>query len=187
MTNKNTISILGITGSLRDASYNTALIRAASEILPTDMKLEIIDLAALPMFDVDTEKPFPPAVVEFREKITLADAVLISTPEYNSSISGALKNSLDWASRSPDAPFAGKPVAIMGASTGVFGTARAQLQLRRVLTHIGALVMPKPEVMVARAADAFDEQGNLVNETTRKFLQDLLIGLSEWTRRISAK
>ena len=185
MTDKNTIKILGISGSLRNASYNTALIRAASEMLPTGMRLEMLDLADLPMFNVDTEKPFPPAVVKFREKIAMADAVLIATPEYNSSISGALQNALDWASRAPDAPFAGKPVAIMGASTGVFGTARAQLHLRQVLTHIDALVMPKPEVMVARAAEAFDEEGNLVDETARKFLQDLLTGLAEWTRRLS--
>jgi len=99
MTDKNTIKILGISGSLRNASYNTALIRAASEMLPTGMRLEMLDLADLPMFNVDTEKPFPPAVVKFREKIAMADAVLIATPEYNSSISGALQNALDWASR----------------------------------------------------------------------------------------
>ncbi len=180
-----TIHVLGITGSLRDASFNTALLKAAAELLPPDMTLEIVDLADLPMFDVDIEKPFPASVACFRERITRADAVLISTPEYNSSISGVLKNALDWASRAPEPPFTGKPVAVMGASTGVFGTARAQLQLRQVLTHISALVMPKPEVMVARAADAFDAQGNLVNETTRGFLQSLLTGLGEWTRRVS--
>ena len=179
------IRVLGITGSLRDASFNTALLMAAAELLPPEMTLEIIDLADLPMFDVDTEKPFPESVAQFREKVARADAVLISTPEYNSSISGVLKNALDWASRAPEPPFTGKPVAIMGASTGVFGTARAQLQLRQVLTHIGALVLSKPEVMVARAADSFDDEDRLVNETTRGFLQSLLAGLGEWTRRVS--
>lgn len=179
-----TLHVLGITGSLRDASFNTALLNAAAELLPPEMALEIVDLADLPMFDVDTEKPFPTAVAQFREKVAAADAVLISTPEYNSSISGVLKNALDWASRQPQPPFAGKPVAIMGASTGVFGTARAQMILRQVLTHIGALVMPKPEVMVAKAQEAFDEQGRLVNETTRGFLRDLLVALADWTRRV---
>lgn len=176
--------VLGITGSLRDASFNTALLNAAVDLLPPDMVLEIVDLADLPMFDVDTEKPLPASVAQFRERVAAADAVLISTPEYNSSISGVLKNALDWASRQPQPPFSGKPVAVMGASTGVFGTARAQMQLRQVLTHIGALVLPKPEVMVAKAQEAFDEQGNLVNETTRGFLRDLLVALADWTRRV---
>ena len=184
MSQSKPLRVLGITGSLRDASYNTALLNAAAELLPPGMALEIIDLADLPMFNVDTEKPFPPAVARFREQITEADAVLISTPEYNSSISGALKNALDWASRQPQPPFAGKPVAIMGASTGVFGTARAQMFLRQVLTHIGALVMPKPEVMVAKAHEAYDERGRLVNETSRGFLKDLLAALADWTRRV---
>jgi chromate reductase len=178
------LRVLGITGSLRAASFNTALLSAAAELLPPEMTLEIIDLADLPMFNVDTEKPFPESVAQFREKIAIADAVLISTPEYNTSISGVLKNALEWASRAPQPPFTNKPVAIMGASTGVFGTARAQIVLRQVLTHIGALVLPKPEVMVAKAQDAFDEQGNLVNETTRGFLKDLLVALADWTRRV---
>lgn len=184
MNTTSKIRVVGITGSLRDASFNTALLNAAAGLLPPGMALEFIDLADLPMFDVDTEKPFPISVAQFREKIAAADAVLISTPEYNSSISGALKNALDWASRQPQPPFAGKPVAIMGASTGVFGTARAQMVLRQVLTHIGALVMPKPEVMVAKAQEAFDKEGRLVNETTRGFLKDLLVALADWTRRV---
>lgn len=184
MKTNSPIRVLGITGSLRDASFNTALLMAAAEQLPPEMTLEIIDLADLPMFDVDTEKPFPFPVAQFREKLAGADAVLMSTPEYNSSISGVLKNALDWASRAPQPPFTGKPVAIMGASTGVFGTARAQMVLRQVLGHIGALVMPKPEVMVAKAQDAFDEHGKLVNETTRGFLKDLLVALADWTRRV---
>jgi chromate reductase len=185
MSQSQPLHVLGITGSLRGASFNTALLRAAADLVPPEMTLEMIDLADLPMFNVDTEKPFPVAVAQFREKVAAADAVLISTPEYNSSISGALKNALDWASRKPQPPFADKPVAIMGASTGVFGTARAQMVLRQVLTHIGALVLPKPEVMVAKAQEAFDEDGKLINETTRGFLKDLLVALADWTRRVS--
>jgi len=186
MTQVRPIHILGISGSLRDASYNTSLLLAAAELLPTDTTLEIIDLADLPMFDVDMEKPLPEPVAWFREKVARADAVLISTPEYNSSISGVLKNALDWGSRAPEPPFYGKPVAIMGASTGIFGTARAQVQLRQVLTHLGALVLPKPEVMVPKAQEVFDETGRLTSETTRGFLQDLLIKLADWTKRVKS-
>ena len=113
------------------------------------------------------------------------DAVLIATPEYNSSISAALKNAIDWASRSPNAPLNGKPVAIMGASTGNFGTLRAQLHLRQILTHVGALPLSKPEVLVARAGQVFNADGRLVDEAARGFLRDLLVGLADWTERVS--
>ena len=176
---------LGISGSLRKASYNTALLRAAAELTPPGMTLESFDLAPLPMFNQDAEKPFPGAVVEFRTRLAQADALLIATPEYNSSISGALKNALDWASRPPKQPLAGKPVAIMGASTGNFGTVRAQLHLRQVLTHVGALPLGKPEVLVARAEQAFDTEGRLVDAAARGFLQDLLAALAKWIQRLS--
>jgi chromate reductase, NAD(P)H dehydrogenase (quinone) len=179
------ICVLGISGSLRKASYNTALLRAAVELLPADMTLEVFDLSPLPIFNQDFEKPFPEAVAVFRSKVAEADALLIATPEYNSSLSGALKNALDWGSRSPQPPLIGKPVAMMGASTGNFGTVRAQLHLRQVLTHIGALSLGKPEVLVARAEQAFDAQGKLVDEMARKFLGELLVALVEWTRMVS--
>lgn len=185
MSEERTINILGISGSLRAGSYNTALLRAAAELLPAGMKLEITDLAGLPLFNQDEENPFPAAVADLRARIAAADALLIATPEYNSSISGVLKNAIDWASRAPNMPLARKPVALMGASTGVFGTARAQLGLRQVLTHLGALVLPKPEVMVMRAAEAFDAEGRLVNETTREFLGQLLTALGDWTRLVN--
>ena len=187
MTENNPIHILGISGSLRDRSYNTALLRAAAELLPPGVTLEISDLEGIPPFDEDEEKPFPEAVARLRARIAAADAVLFATPEYNSSMSGVLKNAIDWASRSPDMPLGKKPVAVMGASTGAFGTARAQLQLRQVLTHLGALVLPKPEVMVMFARDAFDENGRLTNETTREFLGKLLVALADWTRLVALK
>lgn len=185
MTTSGSLHVLGISGSLRRASYNTALLRAAAELMPPGMTLEIFDLAPLPMFNQDAEKPFPEAVVELRTRLAQADALLIATPEYNSSFSGALKNALDWASRPPKQPLAGKPVAIMGASTGNFGTVRAQLHLRQVLTHIGALPLGKPEALVARAEQAFDAEGRLVDATARGFLQDLLAALARWTQRVS--
>lgn len=185
MTQDQPIHVLGISGSLRDSSYNSALLRAAAELTPEGMTLEIVNLAGIPVFDVDEEIPFPEAVESLRSAIAKADAVLIATPEYNSSISGALKNALDWVSRAPQPPLAGKPVALIGASTGLFGTARAQVQLRQVLTHLGALVLSKPEVMVPKAQEVFDENGRLTSEATRGFLQDLLTRLASWTRRIA--
>ena len=185
MATSDPLHVLGISGSLRKASYNTALLRAAAELTPPGMTLESFDLAPLPLFNQDAEKPFPEAVVEFRARVAQADALLIATPEYNSSVSGALKNAIDWASRSPQQPLNGKPVATMGASTGNFGTLRAQLHLRQILTHVGALPLGKPEVLVARAEQVFDPVGNLTDAATHGFLRDLLAALAKWTQRVS--
>jgi len=185
MTTSKPVHVLGISGSLRKASYNTALLHAAAELLPPGMSLEIFDLSPLPMFNEEIEKPFPEAVAEFRARLAQADALLIATPEYNSSITGALKNAIDWASRSPQSPLNSKPVAILGASTGNFGTLRAQLHLRQILTHVGALPLGKPEVLVARAGQAFDTEGKLVDAAARGFVQDLLTALARWVGRVS--
>ncbi len=184
MKTDKTLHVVSFSGSLRRASYNTALLRVAAALAPSDMTLEILDLAPLPMFNEDIEKPFPDAVAAFRARLAQADAVLIATPEYNSSVSGALKNALDWASRAPEPPLKEKPVAILGASTGNFGTARVQLHLRQILTHLGALPLGKPEVLIARAEQAFDADGNLVDAAARGFLQDLLNALARWVRRV---
>ena len=188
-TNHNEISlhILGISGSLRRRSYNTALLETAAQLLPPGSTLEIFDLSSLPIYNQDDEKPFPPAVEDFRHRLALADALLIASPEYNASITGALKNAIDWASRPPSQPLNGKPAAIMGASTGNFGTLRAQLHLRQILTHVGALTLPKPEVLIARAGQVFAPDGELVDETARGFLRDLLVALADWTIRVSPK
>jgi chromate reductase len=185
MANIKPLLVLGFSGSLRKASYNTALLHAAIDLMPPGMRLEIFDLSPLPMFNPDFEKPFPQAVVAFRDKLAQADAILIATPEYNSSITGALKNALDWASRSPHPPLQGKPAAIMGASTGNFGTLRAQLHLRQILTHVGALPLGKPEVLVARAEQVFDADCKMVDASARGFLRDLLVALAKWSERVS--
>jgi len=177
--------ILGISGSLRKKSYNTALLQAAAEILPPGMSLESYDLAPLPMYNPDFEKPFPDPVTDFRSRIAAADAILFATPEYNSSISPSLKNAIDSASRPPNKPLDRKPVAIMGVTTGNFGTVRAQLQLRQILTHVGALPLAKPEVLVARAEQVFDTEGRLVDESARGFLRDLLVALGKWIETLS--
>ena len=179
-----TFDILGISGSLRQASYNTALLRAAEELMRTNMFMEIFDLSPLPMFSQKLENPFPESVVHFRVRLAQADAVLIATPEYNASISGVLKNAIDWASRPPQNPLNGKPVAIMGASKGNFGTLRAQLHLRQILTHVGALPLGKPEVLVARAEQVFNAEGKLVDPATGGYLQDLLTALASWIQLV---
>jgi chromate reductase len=179
------VHVLGISGSLRKGSYNTRLLAAASELLPEGMTLEIFDLSSIPLYNDDVRAVgFPKAVQEFRERIASADALLIATPEYNFSIPGVLKNAIDWASRPPDPPVNGKPVAMMGASTGNFGTVRAQMHLRQVCVFCNMFAVNKPEVLVMRAQEKFDANGRLVDETTRTFIRDLLVALSDWTQRL---
>jgi chromate reductase, NAD(P)H dehydrogenase (quinone) len=178
------VHVLGISGSLRAASYNTGLLRAAAEVLPEGMSLEIFDLAPIPMYNQDLERDAPEAVVQLRARIAGADALLIATPEYNYSIPGVLKNALDWASRPRQASaLNGKPLAMMGAG-GRFGTVRAQLQLRQFLHELGVLPLGKPELMVPGAWEKFDGDGNLTHEPTREELRALLGALAHWTRRL---
>jgi len=182
------IHVLGISGSLRKGSYNTALLRAASELLPEGMSLEAVDLSPIPLYNEDVRTlGFPEPVQKLRERIASADALLFVTPEYNYSVSGVLKNAIDWASRPPNPPLDGKPVAIMGATTGYFGTARAQLHLRQICVYCNMLPLNKPEVLVMRAQDKFDTDGRLVDETTRGFVRDILVALADWTKRLQGK
>lgn len=180
-----TLHFLGISGSLRQHSYNTATLRAASTMLPLDTHMDIFDLTPIPMYDEDVRmRGFPPAVQAFRERIAASDALLIVSPEYNYSIPGPLKNAIDWASRPPAQPFDGKPIAIMGASPSGLGTARCQYQLRQVFIYLNGMVLNQPEVMIAHAPGKFDEQDNLVDEATREHVRNLLAGLAAWTRRL---
>jgi len=182
------ITILGLCGSLRARSYNRMALQAAGELLPAGAKLETFDrLRDIPPYDGDEQqKGYPPAAQLLREQIAAADALLIVTPEYNYSIPGVLKNAIDWASRQPAPPFDGKPVAIMGASPGQFGTARAQYHLRQVLMCLNGLVLNKPEVMINQAAKKFDVDGKLTDEASRTFVADLLAALVAWTKRLQA-
>ncbi len=185
MNTSNQLRIVGISGSLRKGSYNTALLHAAAELMPPEMTLEIIDISPLPMLNQDFEKPFPEVAAEFCDRLAKADGVLFATPEYNSSISAVLKNAIDWASRSPQQPLNGKPAAIIGASIGIFGTARAQSHLRQVLSFVGALTLNKPEVLVGQAHRVFDSEGKLTDEIGRGFLRDLLVAFAQWIRQVS--
>jgi chromate reductase len=155
--------VLGIAGSVRRDSHNRKLLRAAAATLPSGVELELWDrLAELPHFDEDLELgPAPAAVQDLRDAIARADAVLISTPEYNAGVPGVLKNALDWVSRPFDThPLRGKPVAVVGASTGLFGAVWAQAEVRRVAAHIGARVLDR-ELPIGLAHDAFGEDGAL--------------------------
>ena len=178
------LHVLAFSGSLRQASWNRGLLHAAAELLPAGMSLEQFDLAPIPFYnqDLDTPEHMPPAVQEFKDKLRAADAVLIATPEYNYSIPGVLKNAIDWASRPiASTPLAGKPLAIMGAG-GAFGTVRAQLQLRQMLSM--ALLLNKPEVLIQRGWEKFDASGNLTDEPARESIRGLLEALAAWTRRL---
>ncbi|NTW49894.1 MAG: NAD(P)H-dependent oxidoreductase [Chlorobiales bacterium] len=179
------IHILGIAGSLRRESYNRAALRAAGQLLPEDATLEIFDLEGIPVFNQDLEKPLPERVAELKAAIRKADAILIATPEYNYSIPGVLKNAIDWASRPyGESAWFGKPAAIMGASVGKLGTARAQYHLRQMFVFLNVHALNQPEVMIGNAAEQFDAQGNLTNEMSKKLIRELLAGLVDWTRQL---
>ena len=174
------IDILGISGSLRDQSLNSALLRSAADRLPDHMSLEIYDgLRALPPYDQDLdESGAAPEVVSLRERIDAADGLLIATPEYNYSVPGVLKNLIDWASRpADDSSLNGKPVAIMGASPSPFGTVRAQLSLRQSFLWTDSRVVAKPEVLVFDASSRFDDDLRLTDETTADLVGMLLRSL----------
>ena len=172
--------ILAISGSLRERSYNRALLRAARELAPAGVEIEEYDLSPIPFYDGDVEAAGDPAsVVELRAAVAEADAVLIATPEYNRGTSGVLKNAIDWLSRPALASvLRWKPVAVIGASTGRGGTRRAQQQVRDALLYPGAIVLEEPEVALPVAWEHFDEDGRLVDEKTRDSIRALLKGLA---------
>jgi chromate reductase len=178
---------LGVPGSLRAGSFNRALLRAAVELCPKGVALRIFEgLGDIPLYNADVEARGDPApVTAFKSAIADADALLIATPEYNYGVPGPLKNAIDWASRPANKSVLGdKPTAIMGASPGGIGTARAQLSLRQSFVFTGTPVLLKPEVLVARAGEKFDEAGRLKDENTRKYVAQLLSALAEWTLRL---
>jgi chromate reductase, NAD(P)H dehydrogenase (quinone) len=183
------VNILGIAGSLRRESYNRSALRAAVDLAPAGAQLETFELDDIPIFNQDHEQVPPPAVAEFKRRIREADAILFVTPEYNYSIPGVLKNAIDWASRPyGDSAWNGKAAAIMGASPGVIGTARAQHHLRQTFVFLNMFAVNQPEVMIGKAHERFDEEGNLKDETSRKFIGELLqnlVTLSRTLRHIS--
>ncbi len=173
--------ILAISGSLRERSYNRALLRAARELAPYGVEIEEFDLSPIPFYDADVEAAGDPEpVAALRAAVAEADALLIATPEYNRGTSGVLKNAIDWLSRPALASvLRRKPVAVMGASTGRGGTRRAQQQVRDALLFPGALVLEEPEVLVRLAWERFDADGELADESTRDAIRALVEALVE--------
>jgi chromate reductase len=184
--NSSPLTVVGIAGSLRHASYNRGLIRAAANVAPEGILVVPHELGDLPMYNADVEALGDPEPVRrFKEAIAAADALLIATPEYNHCVPGVLKNAIDWASRPPrHSALTNKPIAIMGASTSGGGTARAQAHLRDGLAYTGGLVMPLPEVLVPLAASRFDDAGNLIDDDTRLAVHELLVSLADWVREL---
>jgi chromate reductase, NAD(P)H dehydrogenase (quinone) len=180
---KRPVRILGFAGSLRQGSYNRVLLRAASELAPEDMLIEIFDLLQIPLYNADVEaRGDPEPVAAFKQAIRQADAVLMVTPEYNHGVPGVMKNAVDWASRPPrSAVLSAKPVAIIGATPGVTGTARGQSQLRQAFEFTNSYAMPQPELLVSRANEKFDTEGKLTDETTREHLRKFLEAFRAWT------
>ncbi len=167
----------------RQASFNRAALRAAQQLVPEGVRLEIFDLEGIPPFNQDEDGHPPERVEQFKQRIRAADAILIVTPEYNYSIPGVLKNAIDWASRPyGDSAWEGKPVALMGASVGPMGTSRAQYHLRQVFVFLNMYPLNRPEVMITNATQRFDEKGNLTDEDTKAHIQKLLGALVAWAK-----
>ena len=181
------VSIFGFAGSLRKGSYNKSLLRAALELVPKDAQLEVFDLEGIPPFNQDLENQPPEKVKEFKAKIRAADAILIASPEANYTIPGVLKNAMDWASRPyGDNAFDGKPVAVMGASIGMLGAARAQYHLRQSFVWLNMYPVNAPEVMVPFAQDKVDANGRVTDAKTKEKIKELLESLVVWTRKLKS-
>lgn len=187
--NNRDIQILAFAGSLRKGSYNKATLRAAKELAPESMNIRIFDLEGIPLYNADVEaQGDPERVSEFKEAIREADGLLIATPEYNHGVPGVTKNAIDWASRpAKKAPLNEKPVGILGASPGMTGSARGQSQLRQAFEFTNSYCMPQPEILVYRAHEKFDDDENLTDEATRKFLAKYLEALYDWVNKFILK
>jgi chromate reductase len=182
------VKVLALSGSLRKGSFNTLLLHAAKELAPAGMSVEIYDLAPIPMYNDDVRVAgYPPEVQHFRAAIAASDAVLFASPEYNYSVSGVLKNAIDWASRAPNMPFDGKTGAIVGASAGAIGTARSQRDLRWIMSGLNMYVVNLPHIYVGSAPQKFDAAGKLTDQASRDFIKQLLDNLADLTVKLRAK
>ena len=180
------LDFLGISGSLRTQSFNTAALRAAAELTPDGMTITLASISNVPLYNDDVlAAGIPASVAALRDRIAASAGVIIATPEYNYSVPGVLKNAIDWLSRTDPQPFAGKPIGIIGASPGNIGTARAQYDLRKSFVYLDAHVLNKPEIMIGAAHTRFDAEGRLTDQATRDFLQTMLAALRDWTLRLA--
>jgi chromate reductase len=188
MSDPKPISVLGICGSLRKSSFNRAALNTAIELKPAGMNVTVADISQIPLYDEDVRtQGFPAPVETLRQQIKAADALIFACPEYNYSMSGVLKNAIDWASRPPDQPFAGKPIAILGAAAGMAGGARAQLHLRHSCVFLDMHPLNKPEVLIFQAQNKFDANGKLTDDIARGLIGDLMVALYRWTLQIGGQ
>ncbi|UUO23605.1 NAD(P)H-dependent oxidoreductase [Colwellia sp. M166] len=179
--------IVAISGSLRKASYNTAAIKAAMTFAPENCEIELLEISKIPLYDQElADSGTPEAVLTLAKKIHAADAIIFATPEYNYSISGVLKNTIDWLSRQQPQPFEGKPAAIITASMSFLGGARAHYHLRQIMIYLDVHFINKPEVMIASAHEKFDNNGQLTDNMTGEFLQQLVSALVTWSDKINS-
>ncbi len=179
------MQILGIAGSLRKTSYNAGALRAAQQLAPTGVAFDVFDLSPIPVYNQDLDATPPAVITKFKAAIRAADAIVIATPEYNYSVPGVLKNAIDWASRPyGDSAWLNKPVALMGASVGTLGTARAQYHLRQSFVFLDAYVLNQPEVMIANASQRFDQDGNLTDEKAKEYIKAQMEALVAWAKRL---
>jgi chromate reductase len=178
------LRVAGFAGSLRAASFNRSLLRATKELAPDGMEIEILEIGGIPLYDADVEAKGDPApVAAFKRAVGAAHGLLIATPEYNLGVPGVTKNVIDWASRPPrGSVLDGKPVAVMGATPGMGGTARGQSQLRQAFVFTNSYAMPQPEVLVRKASELFDADGRLTDEPTRAHLVKFLTAFDAWIR-----
>lgn len=184
--NESRINVLGICGSLRSKSWNMMALRAAEQLMPPGMTLTLTaGIGDLPFYDQDLmDRGIPAPVQRFCREVRAADALLIASPEYNFSLSAALKNAIDWGSRGPDQVFRDMPIAVLSATAGPLGGARVQYELRRIFTSLWGHVLPRPEVFIGNAAAKFDAAGHMTDETTKKFTRDMLHEFGEWVHRM---
>lgn len=179
------MKVLAISGSLRKGSFNTLALHAAQKLAPVGITIEIADISQIPLYNEDVhDVGDPAAVTALKAQIRAADTVLLATPEYSFSLPGVFKNTLDWLARPPEPPFNGKVVAILGASSGLVGTARAQYHLRQVLQGMGAFVVGRPEIFIREGANKFNAQGELTDATTAKLIPELLDALQKLKARL---
>ena len=183
------LKVLGISGSLRKASYNTALLKACAKLMPAGMTMSgYVRLDDIPLFNQDVfDAGIPPQPKRFRDEVMAADGLLIALPEYNFSLTAALKNAIDWGSRPPNQVFQDKPIAIFSASQGPMGGARVQYDTRRILGQLWGHVLPRPEVFIGGVQSKVDAQGNITDEGTKKFLTELMVGFKTWIDRMQVK
>ncbi|MFB9947475.1 NADPH-dependent FMN reductase [Rhizobium puerariae] len=182
------MNVIGLCGSLREGSFNMLALKAAQKLAPDGMEISIESISDIPLYNDDIRKNgMPASVMQLRQKLAGADAILISSPEYNFSVSGILKNTLDWVSRAPEPPMEDKPVAIMGASIGMLGTARSQYHLRQILVYMNCFTLNRPEVFIGMADKKFAENGELTDPVAVKLITDQLIALQKLILRVACK